>query len=165
MKAPFEQIVHDYGLNVLRVCRAILDEHRAQDAWSETFLSALKAYPELDDDANVVAWLVRIAHRKAIDELRRQRPEIPWEQLPDAADETIETVESAVQKQELWQQVKQLPDKQRLVLAYRYLGGLSYAEIAQILNGTEAAARRAAADGVKKLRTLSAGNEYFQELS
>lgn len=165
MKAPFEQIVHDYGLNVLRVCRAVLDEHRAQDAWSETFLSALKAYPKLADDANVLAWLVRIAHRKAIDELRRQRPEVSWEQLPEEAEETSDPAQSAVDNLQLWQQVGLLPEKQRLVVAYRYLGGLDYAQIAQILCGSEAAARRAASDGIKKLRAMNLNNEYFQELS
>jgi DNA-directed RNA polymerase specialized sigma24 family protein len=43
----------------------------ADDAWSETFLSALRAYPRLPADANVEAWLVTIAHRKAIDLIRK----------------------------------------------------------------------------------------------
>lgn len=164
MKAPFEQIVHDYGLNVLRVCRAVLDEHRAQDAWSETFLAALKAYPTLAKDANVLAWLVRIAHRKAIDELRRQRPEVSWEQLPELKAGNADPAQTAVENLQLWQQVGLLPEKQRLVIGYRYLGGLGYAQIAQILSGSEAAARRAASDGIKKLRAMDLINEYFQEL-
>ena len=83
MQIPFERIVQDHGLAVLRVCRALLDEHRAQDAWSETFLAALKAYPDLPDDANVQAWLVTIAHRKAIDELRKNPSEVLAEVLPE----------------------------------------------------------------------------------
>ena len=65
MKKPFEQIVDEHGPTVLRVCRAVLGPADAEDAWSETFLSALKAYPDLDPDANVEAWLVTIAHRQA----------------------------------------------------------------------------------------------------
>ena len=67
---PFEQIVADYGPMVLRVCRAVVGPDEAEDAWSETFLAALKAYPRLDEGANVEAWLVTIAHRKAIDAVR-----------------------------------------------------------------------------------------------
>ena len=67
MKKPFEQIVTEHGGTVLRVCRAVVGPADADDAWSETFLSALKAYPELPATANVEAWLVTIAHRKAID--------------------------------------------------------------------------------------------------
>ena len=48
--------------------------------------------------------------------------------------------------------VLKLPDKQRTSVAYHYLGGLPYREIASITGGSEDAARRAAADGIKKLR-------------
>ncbi|WP_432278903.1 RNA polymerase sigma factor, partial [Nocardia brasiliensis] len=64
---PFEEVVAEYGPMVLRVCRAVLGPTDAADAWSETFLSALRAYPDLDADANIEAWLVTIAHRRAID--------------------------------------------------------------------------------------------------
>src|ERR1700744_1535253 len=63
---PFTQSVTEYGPMVLRVCRAVLGPVDAEDAWSETFLAALTAYPRLDEAANVEAWLVTIAHRKAI---------------------------------------------------------------------------------------------------
>ncbi|TAP25181.1 MULTISPECIES: sigma-70 family RNA polymerase sigma factor [Micrococcaceae] len=165
MQVPFERIVQDYGLNVLRVCRALLDEHRAQDAWSETFLSALSAYPKLPEEANVLAWLVRIARNKAIDELRKNKPEIlddlqSWEQVDDG-----QQSEAQLENLVLWQEVGRLPHKQRLVVAYRYLGGLNYAQIADILSGTEAAARRAGADGIKNLRRMLEDDTLWQEQS
>jgi len=52
----------------------------------------------------------------------------------------------------LWQAVRALPGKQRQAVAYHYVAGLPYAEIAQILGGTTDAARRAAADGIRNLR-------------
>ena len=67
---PFEQVVSEHGAVVLRVCRAVLGPADAEDAWSETFLAALRAYPRLDADADVRAWLVTIAHRKAVDVTR-----------------------------------------------------------------------------------------------
>ena len=70
---------------MLRVCRALLNPTDADDAWSETFLSALRAYPDLPADANVQAWLVTIAHRKAIDVIRAAgRSAVPVAELPDA---------------------------------------------------------------------------------
>ncbi len=69
-KSPFETVVAEPGPTVLRVCVAVLGLADADDAWSETFLSAMTAYPGLPDDANVQAWLVTIAHRKAIDVTR-----------------------------------------------------------------------------------------------
>ncbi len=55
------------GATVLRVCCVLLAGPDADDAWSETFLAALRAYPDLPETANTEAWLVTIAHRKAID--------------------------------------------------------------------------------------------------
>lgn len=162
---PFERIVQDYGLNVLRVCRALLDEHRAQDAWSETFLSALKAYPQLPEDVNVLAWLVRIARNKAVDELRRARPELQLEAIAELEQDHAPTPEAHYENLELWQAVGRLPAKQRRVVAYRYLGGLNYAQIAQLVSGTEAAARRSGADGIRNLRRTLHTTELWQEHS
>lgn len=151
MKAPFERIVCAHGETVLRVCRFVLGAHDAEDAWSDTFLAALRAYPQLPDDANVQAWLVTIAHRKAVDVIRaRQRGAVPVAALPDRP--SVIGVPGA-NDDGLTEAVKALPPKQRQVIAYHYLVGLPYAEVAEILGGTTAAARRAAADGIATLRT------------
>ena len=74
----------EHGPVVMRVCRALLGPADAEDAWSETFLSALRAYPRLRPDSNVRGWLVTIAHRKAIDILRgaARRP-LPVGEAPE----------------------------------------------------------------------------------
>ena len=150
MKQPFEKVVEQHGGTVLRVCRVILGQHDAEDAWSETFLAAMRAYPELPETANIEAWLVTIAHRKAIDVLRaRKRQPTPVEEVPEAP--TALGVPGA-DDGDLWQAVRALPEKQRQAVAYHYVAGLPYAEIAEILGGTADAARRAAADGVRNLR-------------
>ena len=51
---PFDQLVTDHGAVVLRVCRAVCGPIEAEDAWSETFLSALEAYPRLEQGAVVL---------------------------------------------------------------------------------------------------------------
>jgi DNA-directed RNA polymerase specialized sigma24 family protein len=51
-----------------------------------------------------------------------------------------------------------LPEKQRWSVAYHYLAGLPYSEVAAILGGTSAAARRAAADGIATLRRSAAAH-------
>jgi RNA polymerase sigma factor (sigma-70 family) len=149
-KQPFERVVAEHGGTVLRVCRVLLARHDADDAWSETFLAALRAYPDLPETANVEAWLVTIAHRKAIDVLRaRSRQPVPVGEIPA---EPAEAGVPGVGDDGLWQAVRALPDKQRQAVAYHHVAGLPYAEIAQILGGTTEAARRAAADGIKNLR-------------
>jgi RNA polymerase sigma factor (sigma-70 family) len=149
IKQPFEIIVQQHGRTVLRVCRVLLASQDADDAWSETFLAAMRAYPDLPETANVEAWLVTIAHRKAVDVLRaRKRQPVLVERMTD--EPTRLGLPGA--DDGLWQAVRALPDKQRQAVAYHYVAGLPYAEIAQILGGTADAARRAAADGIRNLR-------------
>lgn len=149
MKQPFENIVAQHADTVLRVCRVVLGPHDADDAWSETFLSALRAYPDLPETANAQAWLVTIAHRKAIDVLRAaKRLPVPVERLPEEPTGPGD----AAGDPELWSAVRDLPDKQRQAIAYHYVAGLAYADIARILGGSADAARRAAADGIRNLR-------------
>ena len=146
--APFEEIVERHGATVLRVCRAVVGAEIAEDAWSETFLSALQAYPQLPADANVEAWLVTIAHRKALDQLRaRRRRAVPTAHVPERP-----AVPAPGLDTELVAEIAALPDKQRQAVAYHYVAGLPYDVVAEILGGTAAAARRAAADGIAALR-------------
>jgi RNA polymerase sigma factor (sigma-70 family) len=150
---PFEQLVTDHGPTVLRVCRAVLGPGPdAEDAWSEAFLSALKVYPELPADANHEAWLVTIAHRKAIDVVRRRaRTPTPTEHLPESPS-SLGIPGS--DDDELRQAVAALPLKQREAVALHYLAGLPYAEAADITGSSTDAVRRAAADGMAKLRAF-----------
>lgn len=148
MAQPFEQIVTEHGAVVLRVCRALVGPHDAEDAWAETFLAALRAYPDLRPGSNVRGWLVTIAHRKALDQIRStSRAPVPSAALPEGT-----VGPPAEPEDELWTAVAALPPKQRGAVAYHHLAGLPYAEVAAMLGTTEAAARRSAADGIAALR-------------
>jgi RNA polymerase sigma factor (sigma-70 family) len=148
-KPPFEHVVAEHGATVLRVCRAILGPADADDAWSETFLAALGAYPRLEAGANVQAWLVTIAHRKAIDVTRAiRRRAVPVADLPERASGQAADGRDL----DLAAAVASLPRRQREAIAYHYLAGLPYQQVAAVTGGTAAAARRAAADGIASLR-------------
>lgn len=155
--------MHEHGPAVLRLCRSMLPAHSAEDAWSETFLAALRAYPDLADGANVQAWLVTIARRKCIDQHRSAG------RRPVPADATsIGTAPGAPASrtdlpgdspdEELRAAVQSLPPTQRDALVYHHLMGLPYALVAELLGNSEAAARRAAADGMRRLRTIYGRN-------
>jgi RNA polymerase sigma factor (sigma-70 family) len=149
-REPFEAVVARHGPTVLRVCRAVLGPAAADDAWSETFLSAMQAYPDLRPGSNVEAWLVTIAHRKAIDQLRAEsRRAVPTDELPERP--SRDGVPGGWES-DLWAALRALPLKQRQTVAYHYLAGLPYAEVARVVGGSPEAARRAAADGIAALR-------------
>jgi RNA polymerase sigma factor (sigma-70 family) len=146
---PFEEIVAEHGALVMRVCRALVGSVDAADAWSETFLSALQAYPRLRAGSNIRGWLVTIAHRKSIDQLRgAARRSEPARELPELAGPEPAPADD----DELRAALDALPPKQRGAVIYRYLAELSYAEVGNLLGSNATAARRSAADGIASLR-------------
>ena len=150
---PFEQVVAEHGPTVLRVCRAILGPTDADDAWTDTFISALRAYPDLPPGSNVRGWLVTIAHHRAIDHVRAaQRRPTPTDQLPEGATAGHDLAGDD-DHAELRVALETLGPKQRAAVIYRHLADLPYAEVARLMGISESAARRNAADGVGNLRT------------
>jgi RNA polymerase sigma factor (sigma-70 family) len=110
----------------------------------------MRAYPDLAPGANIEAWLVTIAKHKVIDHHRASaRRPVPVDELPETSASPAPSEEL---DDDLWSALRTLPMKQREAIAYHHLGGLPYAQVATVLGNSEAAARRAAADGMKTLR-------------
>lgn len=154
MKArPFEELIDEHGPVVMRVARALLGAADAEEAWSDTFLVALEAYPRLRPNSNVRGWLVTIAHRKAIDQLRgtARRP-VPTDRLPERA--SVGDDGFVDRDADLSRALEGLPFKQRAAVAYHHIAGLPYAEVGALIDSSEAAARRSAADGIASLRRI-----------
>jgi RNA polymerase sigma factor (sigma-70 family) len=149
---PFERVVEAHGAVVLRVCRALLRPADADDAWAETFVSALRAYPSLVDGSNVRGWLVTIAHRKAIDVMRRrERLPQPVARVPDRAGLAVG---DDPPDERLRRALSRLTDRQRDAVVLHHVSGFTYAEIADALGTTSTAARRNASDGIAAMRRL-----------
>ena len=149
---PFQRFLDAHREDVLRFLVAAVGRHDADDAFQETFLSALRAYPRLRPDSDLRAWVLTIAHRKSIDvhRARRRRP-LPVAEIRAGARPSPAT-DGADEPDDHWEHVRALPARQREVLVLRYAADLTHGEIATVLGCTEAAARRAAADGLKTLR-------------
>ena len=147
---PFQRFLDAQRDDVLRFLIASLGREDADDAFQETFISALRAYPRLTPGSNLRAWVLTIAHRKAVDIHRaRGRNPVPVAEIHESA---AGTGEPASDVPDHWERVRALPARQREVLTLRYAADLTHAEIAQALGCSEEAARRAAADGLKTLR-------------
>lgn len=156
---PFDRVVELHGTTVLRVCRALLEPTDADDAWSETFLAALVAWPDLPSDVNVEAWLVTVARRKALDVIRaRGRRPQPVEHLPepgpDGESSSAAFDEVLARDDALLRAVRSLPEGQRDAVVLHHLAGLSHLEVAELTGRSHAACRRSAADGVAALRNV-----------
>jgi len=151
---PFQRFLDAQAGDVLRFLIASVGRHDADDAFQETFLSALRAYPRLRPDSDLRGWVLTIAHRKALDvhRARARRPIPIAEPEPERPPGAIQEGAAPGIEGDHWERVRALPARQRAVLTLRHAGDLSYAEIATVLGSSEDAARRAAADGLKTLR-------------
>lgn len=144
---PFQALLDAHGADLHRFCVAHAGPHHGDDCFQEAVLAALRAYPELQSATNLRGWLFTIAHSKVIDHHRAttRRP-IPVDEVPD------EGLSPTVVDGSVWASVARLPDKQRGAIALRYLGDLPYAEIAAVLECSEAAARQNVRAGLASLR-------------
>src|SRR5207302_554553 len=70
---PFEQFYSQHRDEVFGFLAKRLGRARAEDAFQETFLRALRAYPRLEHGTHLRAWVLTIAGRIAIDEHRRRK--------------------------------------------------------------------------------------------
>ena len=144
---PFQTLIDAHGRDVHRYLRGLVGASAMEDCFQEALMSALLAYPRLSHARNLRSWLFTIAHRKGIDHLRKRAKESLTDSVPDAGREDDEPRDAT-----LWAQVGALPNKQRAAVTLRYLGDLSYRDIADIIESSEAAARQSVRAGLAKLR-------------
>jgi len=142
---PFERFYLAHRDEVLGYLRRLLGP-RAEDAWQETFLRALRAYGRLRHGRHLRAWVFTIATNVAMDELRAKPP------LPVDGEPVSELRRDAFR--ELEHLTDGLPPTERAAVVLRYGYDLPYAQIAEALGSSEEAARAAASSGVRRLRRV-----------
>jgi RNA polymerase sigma factor (sigma-70 family) len=145
---PFQQLLDAHGADVHRFCVAQAGPHHGSDCFQEAVLSALRAYPDLQDGRNLRGWLFTIAHHKVLDHHRAtaRRPQ-PVPDVPERG-----ALPDPPADDDLWRAVGLLPEKQRGAIALRFLGDLPYADIGVVLGCSEAAARQNVRAGLAALR-------------
>jgi DNA-directed RNA polymerase specialized sigma24 family protein len=145
---PFQRLIDEHAADVMAVLRGAVGRDGAEDCFQETFLAALRAYPELREDSNLRGWLITIAHRKAIDFHRAKgRNPVP---VAEVAEVVVEG--PGPRDDGLWNAVGALPPKQRAAVTLRYAADLPHGEIAAALGCSPDAARRSLHEGLKRLR-------------
>ena len=145
MRLPsFERFYEEQREPVLAQLRRILGGD-AEDAFQETFLRALRAYPTLTHGRHLRAWALAIARNVAVDVLRKRR--VISADVPDLA-----SVDEPLPYEELRRLTAELPQKERAAVFLRYGYDLSYEDIGGALGSSAEAARQAASSGVRRLR-------------
>ena len=142
---PFERFYREQGDAVLAQLWRMLGRDAADDAFQETFLRALRAYPTLRHGRHLRAWALQIARNVAVDMLRRER--VTSADVPDLA-----SIDEPLPYDELRRLTAELPQKERAAVFLRYGYDLSYEDIGAAIGSTPEAARQAASSGVRRLR-------------
>src|SRR4051794_12052432 len=142
---PFERFYEEHRSAVLSQLRRMLGREDAEDAFQETFLRALRAYPKLEHGAHLRAWALTIARNVALDTRRRDR--ITSAEVPD-----LESIDEPLRYEELRRLTAGLPHKERAAVFLRYGYELSYDDIGTALGSSAEAARQATSSGVRRLR-------------
>lgn len=148
---PFQRFLDAHREIVWRFLVSCVGPVEAEDCFQETFIAALHSYPRLRADSNLRAWVMTIAHNKALDSHRsRARRAVPVAELA-AVDSRTEPARET-RDETLWLAVGELPARQRSAVVLRYLADLPHRDIAAAIGCSEDAARRSLHDGLTNLR-------------
>jgi RNA polymerase sigma-70 factor, ECF subfamily len=154
----FETMVRQYGGRMLATARRLLgNEHDANDAVQQTFISVFKSIAGFNGEAKLSTWLHRIVVNAALGQMRyrRRRPELPIDDLLPRFDEEGRWAGDAVQQSEARENltdgretqemvrrcIDRLPEVYRSVLVLRDIEELDTAEAAKMLAVTPNAAK------------------------
>jgi RNA polymerase sigma factor (sigma-70 family) len=153
---PFQRFLDDHRDAVWRYLVASVGRQQADDCFQDTFLAALRAYPRLRPGSNPRAWVLTIAHNKAIDAHRaKARAPLPTDAVPEpepAPQVGLDSAAAATLDGEVWASVRELPARQRAAVLLRFVCDLPHRDVAATLGCSEEAARRSLHEGMTKLR-------------
>lgn len=127
----YQRRVFSLGIRMLR------NRSDAEDLVQETFLRAFRALDRFDPDRPLAPWLYRITTNRALSSLARRGRRDHEELSPRLAARGPNPEEETDERRLAWavrEAVAQLPPEQRAILALRVGEGLSYREIAEVVD-------------------------------
>jgi len=157
-RAAFAELVRAHHARLIGAVRALVrDAEAAEDLSQDALVEAYRQLPTLRRPESFCAWLFGIARHKALNHLRTAKREVlaPVVEAPqpDPPDDP----------HGLRERLDQLPERDREILAARYLQDLSYAEIGEALGLTVNAVRVRCCRARQALRELLAGSDSAVE--
>jgi RNA polymerase sigma-70 factor (ECF subfamily) len=140
--AAFGTLYDRYARDVYAVAAHALGREPAQEVVQDVFVRVWQRASQFDPArGSAAAWIMAIARHRVVDEIRRRGPpRVSLDAIDDllagAEDPGADVEEEARvqgQRSEILAAVRELPEEQRRVIVLAYFGGLTQAEIAQML--------------------------------
>ena len=148
--------------------RMLRDSELAADLTQDAFVKAYRNYDTLQKDENARAWLYQIAHRVALDELRRRKivRMIPWTGESRGAAPSAERLAMDVRLSgPLERALARIPERQRAALLLAELHDLSGLELAEAMGVSHVAARAILTRARESLRRALAEEKAAEQAS
>ena len=144
-QSAFEDILLEFQDRIYNLCRRMLgNAHDAEDAAQDVFLKAYQALPRFEPGASLYTWLYRIAINTCIDYKRKPFLESLFKRsdegeeimidVPSVAPSPERLAESKQMGQDLQKSLGKLSQKLRTAIILKEIEGLSYEEIAEVLD-------------------------------
>ncbi len=143
----FEQIIIKYEKKIFGLIYNMLrNENEIEDVAQEVFIKVYKNLDKFNGDSSLYTWIYKIATNLCLDQIKKRKEVIYIDeklQLDDGeveiqipSDEKLqdEIYEQKELKQKLESCIDKLPEKQKVMIVLRDIKGLSYDEIAEILD-------------------------------
>jgi RNA polymerase sigma-70 factor (ECF subfamily) len=147
------------------IVRIVRDQATAEDLLQDVFWQIWENANQYRGSGAALAWMMRVARNRALDQLRRQRVRPPVvsddaEEVEAIADATTteEAVEIQMRRAQVQRALESIPDDQRLCLELAYFEGLSQREIAEQTNMAVGTIKSRIRIGLEKVERLLRGS-------
>jgi RNA polymerase sigma-70 factor (ECF subfamily) len=146
----FRQLVEEYQDKIFNTCISFVKSAEdADDLTQEVFIEIFKSIHKFREDSRLSTWIYRIAVNKSLEHLRRMKRKkrtgiLTWfnkgnqELIQEAADFNDPGVllENEEQSRILFRAIEKLPESQKVAFTLHKLEGLSYEQIAEVMQKT-----------------------------
>ncbi|HBO34053.1 MAG TPA: hypothetical protein DD636_04850 [Anaerolineaceae bacterium] len=155
-ESAFAEIYSRYSLRIYRyVYNRVGDMAGAEDLTSQVFLDALEHIDNYRPNGSFAAWLFTIARRRSVDYFRHSHPNQSLED--DQVSINPDVLEQIIKKEERTRLIKiiqSLDNDDQELLRLRYAAGLSFLDIAAVLNRTPASVKMAFYRLIEKIKQI-----------
>ena len=147
------------------IARIVRDQATAEDLLQDVFWQIWENANQYRGSGAALAWMMRVARNRALDQLRRQRVRPPTvsddaEEVESIADSTTteEAVEIQLRRAQVQRALESIPEDQRLCLELAYFEGLSQREIAEQTNMAVGTIKSRIRIGLEKVERVLRGS-------
>ncbi len=158
-EAAFAALYDRTGAAVFGLARRVVrDPARAEEVAQEVFLQVWQTATRFDAErGSAKTWILTLAHRRAVDVVRRDQSSSNREQRYDWSggpdfDSVQEEVGSRLEHEQVRRCLQSLTDLQREAVTLAYFGGYTYAEVSTLLEANPATVKTRMRDGLIRLR-------------